>query len=284
MHSDETKILQRIESARNAYLEQDYKKAVDLYQWVEAQIQDDPVNLPIIQIELGWSYYNIGDFRNCISYLDKSLASESLNVRQQFDCLRLIGFSYGALRDGKNALHFLRKALEIELPENDKKYVNFEVGKIYFLNGAFTESWKYLDTVKKFFSWKEANYYQAILYYQGFLAFYKKEYQHAEKLFTEIVDNAAGNENKASGYFGLAHLANQKRNYNELADICKKILHLDKNFYDGETVLFFLCKAFIGLKRPGELAVFYAKLKGKYPDGRYQNDYPIFDKVLSGGK
>jgi len=284
MKSNEKKILEKIEQARKAYLGKNYQKSIELYKWVEEQIQDDPVNLPIIWIELAWSYYNFKDFKNCIFYLDKSLTSDLLTTRQQFDCLRLIGFSYSALKDSKNALRYLEEALKKELPELEKKYVHFEAGKIYFLTGAFKKSKTYLDTVAKFFSWKESDYFQAVRYYQGFIAFYEKQYEYAESFFTEIIENATGNENRATGYFGMAHLFYERKNYDKLIDTCKEILELDKKFYDGETLAFFLCKAFMELKQLEELTAFYNELRNKYPDGRYQSYYPAFEKEISNVK
>lgn len=284
MKSDEQKILDKVERARKAYLEKNYQESVELYKWVEEQIQDDPVNLPIIWIELGWSYYNFGDFRNCIAYLDKALTSELLTARQQFDCLRLIGFSYGALKDSKNALRYLEKAMKKKLPESEKKYVQFEVGKIHFLTGAFKKSKTYLDAAARFFSWKESDYYQAIRYYQGFIALYEKQHDYAESSFTEIIKKAAGNKNKATGYFGMAHLFHERKDYNGLIDACKKVLELDQEFYDPETLAFFFCRAFMELNRPDELASFYNELRNKYPGGRYRSHYPMFENVLAKGK
>lgn len=280
MNSNEQEILEKIDQARSAYLQQNYKESIELYKWVEGQIQDDPVNLPIIWIELGWSFYNSRDFNNCISYLQKSLTSESLTTRQQFDCLRLIGFSYGALKDSKNSLRFLESAIEKELPASEKKYVHFEIAKIHFITGAFKKSKGYLDTAVRFFNWKEADYYQAIRYYQGFISFYEKEYESAESAFTEIIEKASGNRNRATGYFGMAHLFYERKHYGELIEVCKKVLEMDKNFYDRETLGFFLCRAFVELSRHEELATFYSELRNKYPAGRYQSYYPNFEKAL----
>jgi tetratricopeptide (TPR) repeat protein len=284
MNPDEKKVLVKIERARNAYLKNDYAKSVELYKWVEGQIQDDPINLPIIWIELGWSYYNLRDFKNSILYLEKSLTSSQLTVRQQFDCLRLIGFSHGALKDSKNSLRFLKEALKKDIPETEKKYVNFEVGKIHFLTGALQKSETYFESAARFFTWEEADYFQSIRYYQGLLAFYKKEYEYAERAFAEIVENARSKENKATGYFGMAHLLYQKQNYGELLVLCEKIMELDKNFYDGETVAFFLCKSFMELNRLKELTIFYNELKNRYPNGRYHSYYPAFEKILTQAK
>jgi tetratricopeptide (TPR) repeat protein len=280
MNSNEQQILKKIEQARKAYQGKNYQKSIELYRWIEEQIQDDPVNLPIIWIELGWSYYNLRDFKNCILYLDKSLASDLLTTRQQFDCLRLIGFSYGALKDSKNALRYLEKALKKELPESEKKYVHFEVGKIYFLTGAFKRAKTSMDTAARFFSWEDAAYFQAIRYYQGFIAFYEKQYDCADSLFTEIIENATGNKNKATGYFGRAHLLYERKNYSELIDVCKKIVAMDKNFYDGETITFFLCRAFMELNQLEDLTAGYNELRRKHPNGRYQSYYLAFEKEL----
>ena len=57
MKPTEQEILDRLAKARNAYLDRDYTRALMDYLWVAEQIKDDPDNLPIVQIEIGWSYY-----------------------------------------------------------------------------------------------------------------------------------------------------------------------------------------------------------------------------------
>lgn len=280
MNSDEQKILEKIRKARESYINKDYNQAIKLYKWIEEQIKDDPVNLPIIRIELGWSYYNFKDFRNCILNLQKALASNLLTVQQKFDCIKLIGFSCASTGNTKNAIKFLDEAIQQKIPDEEKKYAYFRLGEIHFIEGAIKKSKEHLEKVAKYFSWKEIDYKKVLEYYLGFIAFYEKQYEHAENHFTKIIQHTSNNKDKASGYFGLAHLLHQKNNYNELVKICKKILELDENFYDQETLGYFFCKSFAELKQYKELASFYAELRKKYPKGKYNSYYPVFENRL----
>ncbi len=280
MNSDEKKVLEKLQQARDAFINQKYTKAIESYKWVEEQIQDDLTNLPIIWIELGWSYYNSKDFQNCIFYLEKAQNSPSISSKQRFDCLRLIGFSYQTLRKTKKALYFLEKTLNQEIAESEKKYVYFEIGKIYFLKGAIKKSKNYLEKASDFFDWNERAYCQALTYYLGFIAYYERQFAKAKKLFVEIIENASDDNGKATGYFGLAHLLYEDKNYGELADVCNRIIELDKNFYDRETLGFFLSKSFMELKRYDEFVIFFNELRNDYPNGRYQSYYPVFEKTI----
>lgn len=280
MNPTEKQILEKLHQAREAYMRQQYHKATALYKWVEAQIQDDRANLPIIQIELGWSYYNAGDFKKAIHYLEEAQKSSTLTAQQRFDCLRLIGFSYQALGKTEQALDFLERALSMDTAESDKKYIYFEIGKMRFLQGALIKSKTYLEKAVGFFDWQEEKYYQSILYYLGFVAFYEKQLDRAKQHFSEIIEKASENEGKATGYFGMAHILYECNNYRELTDTCHRILELDQNFYDRETLAFFLSKSNLELKRYDEFAIFYNQLRKKYPEGRYRDYYPIFEKRL----
>jgi tetratricopeptide (TPR) repeat protein len=280
MNSDEKKVLEKLQRARDSYVNQEYGKAIEAYKWVEGQILDDPANLPIIQIELGWSYYNFNDFENCISCLGKAKNSPSITPKQRFDCLRLIGFSYQALEKTKNALDSLEEGLKQEIAETDKKYVYFEIGKIHFLKGAIKKSKRYLERASHLFDWKEEAYYQALMYYLGFVAYYEKQFNRAKKLFSEITEKATNVKGKASGYFGIAHLLYEYRDFRELNDVCMKIIELDKNFYDRETLAFFLSKSFMELRRYKEFKTFFKELRNNHPNGRYQSYYPVFEKKL----
>jgi len=212
--------------------------------------------------------------------LRKAQNSPSITPKQRFDCLRIIGFSYQTLGKTKKALDSLEKALKQEIAESEKKYVYFEIGKIHFLRGAIKKSKNYLEKALPFFDWKEEAYRQALTYYLGFVAYYEKRFDKAKKLFSEIIEKATDNKSKASGYFGLAHLLYENKNYQELNTICFKIMELEKNFYDRETLAFFLSKSFMELKRYDEFTMFFNELRNNYPTGRYQSHYPVFEKML----
>ena len=280
MATTEQTILEKLRQAREAYSSQEYDKAIEMYRWVSDQIKDDKTNLPIIYVELGWSYYNANDFKNCILYLKKALSGDTLTVQQRFDCLKLIGFSYKSSGDISNSLQYLGRAVDEEIPESQKRYAYFEIGKIHFTSGAIHKSKPYLKKAEAYFTWNESMYFQAISYYLGFVAYYEKQYQLAQRYFSKIIEKIANDKGKAAGYFGLAHLFYVEKNYAKLIEVCRKILKLDNDFYDKETIEFFLSKSFLELGQNSDFIKHFSNLRNKYPKGRYQSHYPLFEKKL----
>ncbi len=280
MKSAEQKILDRLARARDAYLDRDYNRALIDYLWVADQIKDDPDNLPIVQIEIGWSYYYSGKYQKAIDYLSKALKSDKLDAQQRFDALRLIGFAYEQLGDIPKALEYLHKALEEEVSDHAKKYVYFELGKILFQQNKIAEAEQYLRKTLSLFRDEEVDYRLAIAYYLGFAAFLKRDLETARKYFYQIIHQAPTDKEKATGYFGLAHIFFEEKDAPVLFDTCEKILTLNPDFEDKETLAFFTAFAFMYMKMWPELEQTYRRLQENYPNGRYSNYYPLFEEAL----
>ena len=64
MTKKEDQIIKDLEEARNLYLDNNYTKAIQIYNKLASLLKNDTVNYRIIQIELGWSYYNNQDYHN----------------------------------------------------------------------------------------------------------------------------------------------------------------------------------------------------------------------------
>ncbi|NOX36064.1 MAG: tetratricopeptide repeat protein [Calditrichaeota bacterium] len=280
MKPTEREILRRLQKARHAYLNRDYQKALQEYHWVAEQIQDDPDNLPIIWIEIGWSYYYNKDYPKSIEYLKRAVDSGKLQEQQIYDCLRLIGFAYGSLQQFKEALDYLNRAREFSVSESDKRYIYFELGKIYFLQGNIKEAEPHLQKAWELFRIEERDYKLALAYYLGFVHFFKRDFNEARKCFNQIIQMGETDRERAPGYFGLAHLAYEEKEYPLLIDLCEKIVQLDPDFYDKETLAYFLCTGFMHLKMWDELDDFFQEMKANYPNGRYRISYPVFEKAL----
>jgi len=278
-------LLRTLEEAQAAFAKQEYRLALARYQWVERHIQDDPENLPVIQIEIGWSHYLLQEYPDAIRYFAKALQSPRLNPTQRFDCLRLSGFSYEFAGDPEKASAFLQDALAQEVEETLKRYTYFELGKICFAQRRLAEAKAPLLKARQLFGAGEApagerEYLQTTLYYLGFIAFFEGDPGEAEKLFREYVEKAPDLKSQAPGYFGLAHLFYERKEYPALLDVCDKILHLDADFYDKETLAFFLCRGYLELQMWEELEMFLPNLIETYPEGRYQAAYPQLQWAL----
>jgi tetratricopeptide (TPR) repeat protein len=284
MDNLEKQILDKLQSARDEYIKRDFTKAIQEYSELAEQLKDDPVNYPVIQIELAWSYYHNQNFLETIRLLNSVLQSENLNMDQQFDCYRIIGFSHEMMGQVQKAIKFLQRSLEIDVAEDTKRYAYFELGKLLFTDGQVIEAEYFLNMANKLFQDSEKEYQTALAYYLGFVDFLQKRYRNARENFDFIIQNASDHKTKAGGYFGLCHIHHQEKDFTTLIDLCEKIIRLDSAFFDKETLGYFLCNAYLNLKNWDELEMYLKELKKNYPEGRYVTEYHKFENALKGRK
>ena len=280
MSESEQKILKQLKTARDLYLKGDYPKAIEIYKELETVLKDDPENLSVILIELGWAFYNNQEYENAITRMEKAIAGKNINQQQMFDCYRIIGFCYEMLKKDDLAIKNLVSALTIDVSRSAKRYAIFELGKIYFTAGQIVKAQEYLKEANQLFEDSEMDYKTALAYYLGFAAYFEKNFPLAQKHFNFVVQRGKDYKTLASGYFGLAHLHYQHKEYEALIDTSEKIMRLDDAFFDKETLGYFLCEAYLNLKDNKELSNFFSELKSAYPKGRYASEYPKFERAL----
>ena len=114
----------------------------------------------------------------------------------------------------------------------------------------------------------------------GFILFYEKENRKAEKLFERIISDSENEADKASGYFGVAHLLYEKQDYDALITCCQTIIRLNPEFFDMETLAFFLCRSYLELEMWDELSIFLPNMMDSYPEGRYAVAYRQLQESL----
>ncbi|GAB4371048.1 MAG: hypothetical protein Kow0042_13580 [Calditrichia bacterium] len=280
MKPEEQEILEKLNLAREHVLNKQSQPAIAILKDLVEVLKDDPVNLPIIHIELAWSYYYTREYDPAIAHLRKALESHQLTPQQEFDCHRLIGFSQEMLGNLSEARKHLEAALSLGIPEEAKRFTYFELGKILFNQGQVIEAEHYFQLAEPLFAEAERDYRLAIWYYLGFAEYYQKNLEKAREYFDSIIAQAQDAKTQASGYFGLAHLHYQKNEVTVLIDLCEKILRLDKTFYDKETLGYFLCYAYYQLKQWDELRATFEEMERNYPQGRYVTEYPKFRTAL----
>jgi len=280
MSESEQKILKQLESARDFYLKGDYPKAIEIYRELETVLKDDPENLAVILIELGWAFYNNQDYEQAIERMEKAIAGKKINPQQIFDCYRIIGFCHEMLKKDDLAIKNLESALKIDISRSAKRYAIFELGKIYFTAGQIVKAQEYLKEANQLFEESELEYKTALAYYLGFAAYFEKNFPLAQKHFNFVIQRGKDYKTLAGGYFGLAHLHYQHKEYEALIDTSEKIMRLDDTFFDKETLGYFLCEAYLNLKDKKELSNFFSELKNVYPEGRYASEYPKFEDAL----
>lgn len=280
MASEEHKILEKIDRARGYYQKADYQNAIKLYNEIAQILHDDPINYPVIQIELAWSYYKHHQFSEAIEALQIALKSQQLNQQQEFDCYRIIGFSYEMIGRVKEAIQYLEKAIRINVAESIKRFTYFELGKLLFTDGQIIEAEHYFNYADPLFTAKEKEYRTSLNYYMGFVDYFQKRLPESREKFNYVVQNASDHKTKAGGYFGLAHFYFHQKDYTTLLELCEKIMRLDNTFFDKETIGYFMCESYLNLKSWEELQIFYDEFQKNYPDGRYKSEYQKFNYAI----
>jgi|GEM_PF-2526928 len=280
MKQDNKNILDRLRQAQEYFMQKDYQRALENYHSIEADLKDSPENQPAIWIEIGWNYYLLKQFQHAAAYFEMALESPHINQKQVFDCLRLTGFCYEFMENPDKALAFLQDALNQPIEDKDKRFVLFETGKIFYRQNLTREARPYLEKSLEFFSQEEKAYLRANRYYLGFILFYEKENRKAEKLFESIITDSETDADKASGYFGIAHLLYEKQDYDALITCCQTIIRLNPEFFDMETLAFFLCRSYLELEMWDELGIFLPNMMDSYPEGRYAISYRQLQESL----
>ncbi len=276
-------VLARLEKAQRLFLQKKYQQSLKEYSRVEKHFQDDPESLAIIHLEMGWTYYAAGNYRGAVKYLKKAIGNAKLKEypREYFDSLEMLSFSCEAIGDTTEAIRYFNEAIQVAVDEHLKMPLFFEVGKILFVQQKYLEAKSYLEKVIEFPNTSaEQMYRQTAIYYLGFIALFEKDYPTAIRFFNRYIEEAGEKKERAPGYFGLAHVYQARKEYPALLDTCKKIIHLDPDFFDKETLAYFLCIGYMELQMWDELAIFLPELMANYPEGRYKDIYPIFEEAL----
>ncbi|MBN2366547.1 MAG: hypothetical protein EH225_11595 [Calditrichaeota bacterium] len=280
MEYNEEQAIRKVEEARRLFAEGNYPEALRHYRELTDILSEDKENLPVIQIETGWAYYNNQQYQESIDMLESALKHETLSPQQIFDCYRILGYSRELSGKRHQAIKDLEKAVQVPVPEEVKRYAYFELGKIFFTDGQMIEAEHYLQRTGSLFTEEEQLYCTALSYYLGFIEYFQKKYDSAQKHFNRVIQDSDDHKTRASGYFGLAHIHYHRQEYPILIDLCEKILRLDSSFFDKETLGFFMCEAYYHLKEWDCLENYFSELKKNFPRGRYASAYSKFDYTI----
>ncbi len=270
-----------IQEARHLFQQKNFEEAIRKYQKAENELPNASNHRHVIQIEIGWCFYSAGNFEQAIEYLKKALKHENLSLQQRFNCLRLIGFSLAAQNLTQEALPYLQEAIQLPLSDFDKRFATFQLGKLFFLRGEWQKAKPLVENAFQQFDATETDYLNTCHYYLGFIAYFEKNDTEAENHFRALIHPDLDAKTRATGYFGLTHILYENRQFAVLIDTCEKIVALQPEFYDKETLAFFLCRSYLELKMWNELENFFNRLKDVYPEGRYAISYPFFEEAIS---
>ena len=112
------------------------------------------------------------------------------------------------------------------------------------------------------------------------IAFFDDDLSTAESYFTDFLQNTVDEEDKSPGLFGMAHIYFKQKNFSELIKAAEKILSIDRDFFDKETLAYFLCISYLETEKWSDSRRFLEQLKKRNPHGRYSRDYKRIEKLL----
>ena len=70
----------------------------------------------------------------------------------------------------------------------------------------------------------------------------------------------------------MAYVDYQNKNYLEVISLCEKIISLDEDFFDKESVGFLTAASYLHLGREDIFTVYFDQMSKTYPSGRYINE------------
>ncbi len=266
-----------LRQARAALSVKDYETSRALY--IQAQkLTDDQANQAMIWAELSWVYYYQHNYQGAVESAAQVLECNPDYLARE-DISRLLGYAYLGLKNNTLAEKYLQQSLEYDSKSDKQQYVKYELGKILFIQGSYDLAYPYFVDITQHFKNARFEYYLSVLFYLGFIHYYLKNYTKARENFEQILTQQCSTERQSSAYYGLAFLEFNERNYLNVIGLCEKIISLDRNFFDKETVGFLTAASYYYLGRNDIFVEYYKQMTKSYPQGRYQEELNKMSKA-----
>ena len=272
-------ILKNIETARELFEKGEYGKAETLYMQVKKKA-DLPEDRAVIWAELSWLYYHRKMYEKCIEAADNVMLNNE-NYKAKEKLYRVQGYAYLGLKKSSMAIQYLELSLDhnAELPE--QQIVKFEIGKLYFKRNEYDKALPLLEEIENYFKIENEEYYLSILFFLGFSYYYLENLTRARSYFDTIIKANPSQQRYVSALYGMAYVEYQNKNFLEVIALCEKIVSMDENFFDKETVGFLTAASYLHLGREDIFNVYFDQMQKTYPSGRYINELRELQSRLS---
>lgn len=261
------KFVHLVSNARQLFDEKKYKEATKHY-YDALNYAPNDVERAAIWAELCWTFYKEKLFQQVIEAAENVIEFDS-GYKGKNDLYRLMGYSYFALENDEKAEEFLLKSLELDKDSDKQKYVCYELGKLYFRNQRYLDAEKYLDKAEEFFKEQAHDYWMSLLFFKGFSKYYLQNLTDAEKYFRQLIDNSKNPVIQSNGYYGLAYIYFENKNYLDTINTCEKVTKLNPGFFDLESLGFLIAASFYYLGRYDVFQRYYEQMKKTFKSGRY---------------
>ena len=262
-----------INRARNFLEQKELESAVDNYFEALKQAPESK-DKAIVWAELSWVFYGMHNFQQTIEAVENVFTFDA-NYGAPEDLYRLKGFALlGIGKDGE-ALEFLQKSVAIDRTSVKQYTTLFELAKLHFRRQNYNEAHEIIEEIEAYFYQNNRDYWLSILFYKGFIYYYSKQIEAAEEVFENLLGNAADEKRRATALYGLAFIANEKKEYLNTVNLCEAVLKADEQFFDKESLAFLTAYSFYKLDRKDIFQKYYYELKKNYPKGRYEKELKV---------
>lgn len=259
-----------LRQARDALASENYETSRDKYLAAQKCVTE-PRYQAIIRAELSWVYYYLQDYQKATEAGERVLDDDP-EYKAREDVARLLGYAYLGLKNLTLAEKYLHQSLEYDSLSDKQQHVKYELGKIYFVQGNYDLAYPYFKEISAHFKQANPDYFLSTLFYLGFIHYYLKNYKMARENFQEILAEQPAAERQSSAYYGLAFLEFNDKNYLNVISLCEKIVSVDRNFFDRETVGFLTTASYYYLGRYDIFSEYYKQMNKAYPEGRYRSE------------
>jgi tetratricopeptide (TPR) repeat protein len=237
----------------------------------------------LIWAELCWTFFKMENYQQVIEAAENVLSFD-IQYAAREDLYRLMGFSYSFLNNDEKSRELLIKSLEIDNTSEKQKYIFYELAKLEFRNQNYEESQSNLDQVEEFFKENAKDYWLSLLFFKGFNNYYQHKIDESESVFKLLVENAADPISKSNGYYGLAYIAFEKKDFTETVNLCENVTKLNGKFFDMESLGFLMAASFFNLGRFDVFKLYFEQMKKTYSNGRYYDDlYKMYKNIPESG-
>ena len=272
-------ILKNLESARELFEKGDFGKSETLYMQIKKKATM-PEDKAIIWAELSWLYFQRKMYEKAIEAADNVIINNE-NYKAKERLFRVQGYAYLGLRKSSMAAQYLELSLEQNSDLPEQQFVKFELGKLYFKSNDYDKALPLLEEIENYFKIENEEYYLSILFFLGFCYYYLENLTKAKSYFDTIVTTNPSKQRYVSALYGLAYVEYQNKNFLEVISLCEKIVAMDENFFDKETVGFLTAASYLQLGREDIFKVYFEQMQKTYPSGRYINELKDLQSRLS---
>ena len=219
-----------------------------------------------LNLLLGYSYFNINDYKNASFYLKKYIDTKSNNYSSEdIDPLLRLADSYYASKQFLKSIDTYNQLLRLN--ESNKNYINYQIGLCYYGNNNFTKSIEFMDKV---ISNSEESLDDDATFRKAQIYFENSEFDKSIENYTKVIEAYKFSSyvsysylNRATSYFNLRAYDQSEADY----------LYILNNIKDSDLQ----SQSILGLQKTVSYTDNFSQLNELI--NTYKNNFPDNDNI-----